>query len=31
MMVPYIEDPNTGVKMFESRDIVRYLDRTYGA
>ena len=31
MMVPYIEDPNTGVKMFESRDIVRYLDQTYGA
>ena len=30
MMVPYLEDPNTGVKMFESRDIVKYLDQTYG-
>jgi glutathione S-transferase len=31
IMVPFLEDPNTGVKMFESRDIVRYLDATYGA
>ncbi len=31
MMVPYLEDANTGAKMFESRDIVRYLDHTYGA
>jgi glutathione S-transferase len=30
VMVPYLEDPNTGVKMFESRDIVRYLESTYG-
>jgi glutathione S-transferase len=29
MMVPYLVDPNTGVEMFESADIVRYLDRTY--
>jgi glutathione S-transferase len=28
-MVPYLVDPNTGVEMFESADIVRYLDRTY--
>jgi glutathione S-transferase len=31
IMVPYLEDPNTGTRMFESRDIVRYLERTYGA
>lgn len=30
VMVPYLEDPNTGTKMFESRDIVRYLATTYG-
>jgi glutathione S-transferase len=29
MMVPYLVDPNTGVEMFESADIVAYLDRTY--
>jgi glutathione S-transferase len=28
--VPYLIDPNTGVEMYESRDIVRYLDKTYG-
>ncbi|CAM6086788.1 unnamed protein product [Calypogeia fissa] len=27
--VPYLEDPNTGVKMFESADIVEYLQQTY--
>ncbi|GAB4856387.1 hypothetical protein Ancab_014307 [Ancistrocladus abbreviatus] len=27
--VPYLEDPNTGVKMFESADIVDYLRATY--
>lgn len=27
--VPYIEDPNTGVKMFESIQIVEYLEATY--
>ncbi len=31
IMVPYLEDPNTGTKMFESRDIVRYLGATYGS
>ena len=29
MMVPYLVDPNTGAEMFESADIVRYLDDTY--
>jgi glutathione S-transferase len=31
IMVPYLEDPNTGTRMFESRDIVRHLRATYGA
>jgi len=30
MMVPYLVDPNAQVEMFESGDIVRYLDATYG-
>jgi glutathione S-transferase len=30
MMVPYLVDPNTGTEMFESADIVEYLNRTYG-
>jgi glutathione S-transferase len=29
MMVPYLVDPNTGVAMFESADIVQYLRDTY--
>lgn len=29
MMVPYLVDPNTGTALFESADIVRYLDETY--
>ncbi|MBX3024700.1 glutathione S-transferase N-terminal domain-containing protein [bacterium] len=29
MMVPYLADPNTGREMFESADIVAYLNRTY--
>ena len=29
MMVPYLEDPNTGKSMFESSDIVKYLLNTY--
>ena len=29
MMVPYLVDPNTGKEMFESADIVRYLEDTY--
>jgi glutathione S-transferase len=28
-MVPYLVDPNTGEALFESADIVAYLDRTY--
>jgi glutathione S-transferase len=31
MMVPYLIDPNTGVAMYESADIRRYLLKTYGA
>lgn len=31
MMVPYLADPNTNIEMFESRDIVAYLARIYGA
>jgi glutathione S-transferase len=30
MMVPYLIDPNTGVEMFESAEIVDYLEVTYG-
>ena len=30
MQVPYLVDPNTGVQMFESRDILDYLDSAYG-
>lgn len=30
LQVPYIVDPNTGVKMFESKQILDYLDHTYG-
>jgi glutathione S-transferase len=29
IQVPYLEDPNTGTKMFESRAIVDYLEKTY--
>jgi glutathione S-transferase len=29
MMVPYLIDPNTGRALFESEDIVRYLNETY--
>lgn len=29
MMVPYLVDPNTGKEMFESADIVSYLEQTY--
>jgi glutathione S-transferase len=31
MMVPYLADPNTGIELFESADIVAYLEDTYGA
>lgn len=27
--VPYLDDPNTGVKMFESAEIIDYLRATY--
>jgi glutathione S-transferase len=30
MQVPYLADPNTGTEMYESDDIVAYLQRTYG-
>ena len=30
MQVPYLFDPNTGREMFESADIVAYLEETYG-
>ena len=29
MMVPWLADPNTGAQMFESADIVAYLNETY--
>jgi glutaredoxin len=29
MQVPYLNDPNTGESLFESSDIVAYLDRVY--
>ncbi|MDG2303099.1 MAG: glutathione S-transferase N-terminal domain-containing protein [Candidatus Binatia bacterium] len=31
MQVPYLVDPNTDSEMFESDDILVYLERTYGA
>jgi glutathione S-transferase len=31
IQVPFLVDPNTNVEMFESGDIVHYLDATYGA
>lgn len=31
MQVPFLVDPNSGVEIFESADIVRYLRATYGA
>jgi glutathione S-transferase len=30
MRVPYLKDSNTKTAMFESRDIIRYLNETYG-
>ena len=27
--VPFLEDPNTGVEMFESASMVTYLEETY--
>jgi glutathione S-transferase len=31
IQMPYLEDPNTGVKMFESSKIIDYLERQYAA
>ncbi len=31
VQVPYLEDPNTGEALFESGEIVRYLERSYGS
>ncbi|NKF23831.1 glutathione S-transferase N-terminal domain-containing protein [Solimonas marina] len=31
VQVPYLIDPNTGVEMFESADILAYLNQTYAA
>ncbi|WP_394825415.1 glutathione S-transferase N-terminal domain-containing protein [Pendulispora albinea] len=31
VQVPYLEDPNTDTKMFESARIIEYLERTYAA
>ena len=31
IMMPYIVDPNTGVDMFQTRDIIEYLRETYAA
>ena len=31
MQVPYLVDPNTGAALFESAEIVRYLERSYRA
>jgi glutathione S-transferase len=30
LQVPYLVDANTGVQMFESKDIIQYLNHTYG-
>lgn len=30
LQVPFLVDDNTGVQMFESKDIIQYLNRTYG-
>jgi glutathione S-transferase len=29
VQVPYLEDPNTGVKLYESAEIIDYLERQY--
>ena len=31
VMIPFIVDPNTGVEMFQTRKIQKYLRKTYGA
>jgi glutathione S-transferase len=30
IQLPYLVDPNTGVSMFESAEIVKYLKQQYG-
>ena len=30
LQFPYLVDPNTDTKMFESKDIIDYLENTYG-
>lgn len=30
MQVPFLIDPNTGVELFESKNIIKYLDSVYG-
>lgn len=29
VQLPYLEDPNTGIKLYESADIIDYLERQY--
>lgn len=29
VQVPYLVDPNTGISMYESKDILEYLNKTY--
>lgn len=29
LQVPFLEDPNTGVEMFESAEIIEYIRATY--
>lgn len=31
VQAPYLEDPNTGAKLYESRDIIDYLEQQYAA
>jgi len=31
IIMPYIFDPNTGVEMYQSKDVIEYLRKTYGA
>ncbi|MEN7343348.1 MAG: glutathione S-transferase N-terminal domain-containing protein [Pseudomonadota bacterium] len=31
VQIPFLTDPNTDAELFESADIIRYLDKTYGA
>jgi glutathione S-transferase len=31
VQVPYLVDPNTGINLFESANIIKYLNDTYAA